>query len=262
MADRLQGKVAIVTGGGSGIGRATAIRFAQEGAAVCAADLNLEGAAATVHQIESMGGQALALRTDTSIEAECEAMVNRCVDRFAAVDILVAAAGIGTGRPPASEQPRQPHGVLTMPMEQFRRVIDVNLYGVLFSDRAVARWLVNAKRAGSLINIGSVASRVPLRGGAYSISKAGVWMLTKVLANELAPAGIRVNAIGPGYIETPMTEALRSDELLQRQILAGTPMGRLGQPEEIAATALFLASDESSYFTGELLHPAGGMFTG
>jgi NAD(P)-dependent dehydrogenase (short-subunit alcohol dehydrogenase family) len=149
-----------------------------------------------------------------------------------------------------------------MPTEQFRRVIDVNLFGVLFSDRAAAGWMVANGRRGSIINLASIAAKMPLQGGAYSVSKAGVWMLTKVLALELATTGIRVNAIGPGYIETPMTALLRSDEERSRRVLGQTPMGRFGQPEEIANTALFLASDESSYFTGELLHPSGGMFVG
>lgn len=262
MSGKLDGKVAIITGGGSGIGRATALRFAREGAAVCAADLNLEGAAQTVHQIEQEGGQALALRVDTTLEAENETMVARCVERFGAVETLVAAAGIGGApRTDAATSPL-PYGVLDMPLASFRRVLDVNLFGVLFSDRCVARWMVANRRGGSLINLASVAARLPLRGGAYSVSKAGVWMLTKVLANELATAGIRVNAIGPGYIETPMTAALHEDEQRLRAVLAQTPMGRLGQPEEIAATALFLASDDASYFTGQLLHPAGGMFVG
>lgn len=262
MTGRLAEKVAIITGGGSGIGRACAVRFAEEGAAVCAVDLNLEGAAETVHRIEAAGGQALALELDTTDEAGSDAMVTRCVEAFGAVDALVAAAGIGTGRPRGTPPPVEPFPALHMPTELFRRVIEVNLFGVLFSDRAVARWMVTNRRPGSIVNLASVAARLPLRGGAYSVSKAGVWMLTKVLALELAPAGIRVNAIGPGYIETPMTEMLQQDENLKRMVLAQIPMGRLGRAEEIANTALYLCSDESSYFTGELLHPAGGMFTG
>jgi NAD(P)-dependent dehydrogenase (short-subunit alcohol dehydrogenase family) len=261
MAGRLEGKVALITGGGSGIGRACAERFAAEGALICAADVSLEGAAETVQRVEAAGGTATAVEVDTTDEAAVEAMVARCVDAFGALDVLVAAAGIGSARPPA-EQATAPYTVLTMPIEQFRRVVDVNFYGVLFSDRAAARWMLAHGRPGSIINLASVAARVPLPGGAYSVSKAGVWMLTKVLATELATAGIRVNAIGPGYIETPMTALLRADEARSRVALGMTPMGRFGRPEEIAATALFLASDESSYFTGELLHPAGGMFTG
>jgi len=260
---RLDGKVAIITGGGSGIGRACAVRFAAEGAAVCAADLSLEGAAETVHAIETDGGKALALQVDTADEAANDAMVARCVEAFGAVDVLVAAAGIAGARPPAeTARPVTPYTALTIPTEQFRRVLDVNLYGVLFSDRAVARWMLAHGRPGSIINLASVAAKMPLAGGAYSVSKAGVWMLTKVLAQELGASGIRVNAIGPGWIETPMTEMIRQDEERLQWVLSRTPMHRFGRPEEVAATALFLASDESSYFTGEILHPSGGLFVG
>ena len=141
-------------------------------------------------------------------------------------------------------------------------MIDINLYGVLFLNRAVARWMIANRRGGSIINLASIMSRMPSSGGAYSVSKAGVWMLTKCLAQELAGHGIRVNAIGPGFIETPMTAALRGDATRSRWAMDLTPMGRYGNPEEVACTALFLASDEASYFTGELLHPAGGVFVG
>jgi len=261
VAGRLDGKVAVITGGGSGIGRACAVRFAQEGAAVCVADLKLEGAAETAHGIEAAGGKAIAVELDTSDEAANHAMVKRCVEAFGGVDAAVAAAGIGTARP-ASEQGTPGYTALTVPMEQFRRVMDVNLYGVLFTNRAVASWMVNNGRRGSIVNIASIAARYPLPGGAYSISKAGVWMLTKVMAVELVQAGIRVNAIGPGWVETPMTAAIREDEARLRWALSLAPMGRMGHPEEIAATALFLVSDDSSYFTGELLHPSGGFFVG
>lgn len=260
MSGRLEGKVALITGGGSGIGRATALRFVEEGAAVCCADLNLENAAGVVHEVESAGGRGLALEVDTSDAAACESMVTRCVDGLGGLDILVAAAGIGSALP--QRQRAEPLLTIDYPLDAFERVVDVNFHGVLYSDRAVARWLRDQGRPGSIINLGSVASRVPLPGAAYSVSKAAVWMLTKVLAMELAPLGIRVNAIGPGYIDTPMTAGLQEDEARLRMVLSRTPMGRMGRPEEIAATAAFLASDDSSYFTGELLHPAGGMFHG
>jgi NAD(P)-dependent dehydrogenase (short-subunit alcohol dehydrogenase family) len=187
-------------------------------------------------------------------------MAARCVAAHGAVDILVAAAGISSARPPTEQG--DAYTTLTIPTEQFRRVLDVNLYGVLFSDRAVANWLVAHQRPGSIINIASVAARFPLPSSAYSVSKAGVWMLTKVLAQELAPAGVRVNAIGPGWIDTPMTAGLQENEERMRWAMSLPSMGRIGQPEEVAATALFLASDDASYFTGELLHPSGGIFVG
>jgi len=177
------------------------------------------------------------------------------------VDVLVAAAGIGAVRVPGATS-YQPHTVLSIPMDQFRRVIDVNLYGVLFSNRAVARWMTEHRRGGSIINLASIMSKMPSTSAPYSVSKAGVWMLTKCLAQELAGQGIRVNAIGPGFIETPMTAAIRADAARSSWAMSVTPMGRYGKPEEIAATALFLASDDASYFTGELLHPSGGVFVG
>jgi NAD(P)-dependent dehydrogenase (short-subunit alcohol dehydrogenase family) len=261
MAGRVEGKVALVTGGGSGIGRACAVRFGKEGANVCVADLELKAATETARMVESAGRKAVAVQVDTTDEAANEAMVKRCVDALGAVDILVAAAGIGAVRVPGATS-YQPHTVLSIPMDQFRRVIDVNLYGVLFSNRAVARWMTEHKRGGSIINLASIMSKMPSTSAPYSVSKAGVWMLTKCLAQELATQGIRVNAIGPGFIETPMTAAIRADSARSSWAMSVTPMGRYGKPEEIASTALFLASDEASYFTGELLHPSGGVFVG
>jgi 3-oxoacyl-[acyl-carrier protein] reductase len=230
MAGRLADRIALVTGGGSGIGRACALRFAEEGAAVCAADLDLDAARQTAKQVEALGRPALALAVDTTDEAANEAMVQRCVEALGGVDVLVAAAGVASPLRPEPGATTQPHTVLSVPTENFRRVVEVNLFGVLFSDRAVARWMMARQRRGSLINLGSIMSRMPSPGGAYSVSKAGVWMLTKCLAQELAPHGIRVNAIGPGFIETPMTAALRSDEKRSRWAMAMTPMGRYGTP--------------------------------
>ncbi len=142
----------------------------------------------------------------------------------------------------------------------WERVLKINLTGVMLTDRAVARHMIAKGIKGSIINIASIAARVALPGAAdYNVSKAGVEMLTQVLAMELVEHGIRVNAIGPGFIETPMTQGFRDDPLGRQRIMELTPMGRLGQPIEIANTALFLASDESSYFTGQTLFPGGGM---
>jgi 3-oxoacyl-[acyl-carrier protein] reductase len=261
MAGRLEGKVALVTGGGSGIGRACAVRFAREGAHVCVADIDLAAASDTAGQVAAAGRKSVPVQVDTTDEAASEGMVRRCVDGLGAVDVLVAAAGVGAARMPGATA-YQPYTVLDIPMEQFRRVIDVNLYGVLFSNRAVARWMTENRRGGSIINLASIMSRMPSTSAPYSVSKAGVWMLTKCLAQELSGYGIRVNAIGPGFVETPMTAAMREDPARSRWAMGLTPMGRYGKPEEIAATALFLASDDASYFTGELLHPSGGVFVG
>ncbi|HTE85145.1 MAG TPA: SDR family NAD(P)-dependent oxidoreductase [Dehalococcoidia bacterium] len=262
MPGQLDGKVALITGGGSGIGRACALRFAREGARVCSADLNLEAAAETVRQVERGGGAAQAVQVDTTDEQATEAMVQRCVEAFGAVDVLVAAAGILAPRP--GQDSHKAHTVVGISAQDFKKVLDVNLWGVMFSNRAAARWMLANSRSGSIVNLASTASKLPLThsGGAYSVSKAAVWMWTKVLALELAPSGIRVNAIGPGLIETPMTAGLFEDNEWIKWRVGMTPLGRAGRPEEVAATALFLASDESSYFTGELLHPAGGTFLG
>ncbi|HEY7038465.1 MAG TPA: SDR family NAD(P)-dependent oxidoreductase [Methylomirabilota bacterium] len=260
MPGRLENRIAVITGGGSGIGRACALRFASEGAAVCVADLDQSAAEETARRVEAAGRKALALGTDTTEEAANDAMIAACVKAFGAVDVLVAAAGVGSPRP--DEASARPYTMLDMPIDRFRSVIDVNLYGVIFSNRAAARWMVDNRRGGSLINLGSIMSRMPSAGGAYSVSKAGVWMLTKCLAQELASQGIRVNAIGPGFIETPMTAALRADDKRSRWAMNMTPMGRYGTPDEIASTALFLASDEAAFFTGEILHPSGGVFVG
>ena len=261
MPGRLAEKVALITGGASGIGRACAVRFAQEGAKICVADRDLAAATDTARKIDGDGRRAIAVAVDTTDEAANDAMVRRCVEAFGGVDILVAAAGIGSPRPDPDSA--RPHNVLSIPTADFRMVLDVNLWGVLHGNRAVARWMVAQKRrGGSLINLASIMSRMPSSGAAYSVSKAGVWMLTKCLAQDLAPHGIRVNAIGPGFIETPMTAALRDDAARSEWAMKLTPMGRYGTPEEVAATALFLASDDASFFTGELLHPSGGVFVG
>jgi len=260
MAGRLAGKIAVITGGGSGIGRACAVRFALEGAKVCVADLDQVAAKDTARRVEAAGQKALAMRVDTTDEVANDAMVEACVEAFGAVDILVAAAGVGSPRPDAASA--KPHTTLNIPTEAFRSVIDVNLYGVLFSNRAVARWMVANRRGGSLVNLGSIMSKMPSSGAAYSVSKAGVWMATKCLAQELAGHGIRVNAIGPGFIETPMTAPLRGDADRSRWAMGITPMGRYGTVDEVASTALFLASDDAAFFTGEILHPSGGVFVG
>ena len=224
------------------------------------ADLDLAAAKETARRVAAGGAASLAVRVDTTDEAANDAMVAACVEAFGGVDILVAAAGVGSPRPEAESA--KPYTMLTMPTERFRAVVDVNLYGVLFSNRAVARWMVANQRGGSLVNLGSIMSKMPSTGGAYSVSKAGVWMATKCLAQELARHGIRVNAIGPGFIETPMTAPLRADAERSRWAMGLTPVGRYGTVEEVASTALFLASDDAAFFTGEILHPSGGVFVG
>ncbi|MGE0601991.1 MAG: SDR family NAD(P)-dependent oxidoreductase [Dehalococcoidia bacterium] len=268
MAGRLEGKVAIVTGGASGIGRQCALTFGREGAKVVIGDLDEKRGGEVVSEIKALGAEASFLRTDTSVEADCDGLADEAVRLHGKLDVCLAAAGISHALYVSGAEPsevrgdRAAVGVLTKPTEYWEKVLNVNLTGVMMTDRAAARRMMES-RGGSIINIASGAAKIPLAGAAeYCVSKAGVWMLTKVLALEVARNNVRVNAIGPGFIETPMTASMRSDEQRVQQLISTIPLRRLGQPEDIANTALFLASDESSYFTGEILFPDGGMFTG
>ena len=267
MAGRLQDKVAVVTGGANGIGRACCVRFAEEGADVVVADLDAEQGEETVRLVREAGRDARFIRTDTTSEADCLAMVQVAVDAFGGVDVCLAAAGIGFGGYVSGQTWRREGSpadwyITRQTLDSWQTVLDVNLTGVMLTDRAVAQ---PDDRAGPRrfdhqhrLDLRQERARGQL---AYAVSKAGVWMLTKVAALELVQDRIRVNAIGPGYVETNMTLPAQEDEEVNRTLLADVPMGRLGQPREIADAALFLACDESSYFTGEMLHPDGGYFT-
>ncbi len=272
MAGRLEGKVAVVTGGASGIGRATAIRFAEEGASVVVADLNPTRGDETVQAVRRSGQEAVFVEVDTTSEEDNERMADIAVQTFGRLDILMAAAGIshagyvsgGSDELPAGRGDSAPdrEAAADAQMLNWERVLNVNLNGVMLSDRACGQRMVDLGNGGSIINVSSVMAKLPRAGGeAYCVSKVGVWMLTKCLALELVGQGIRVNAIGPGFIDTPMSDMLQNDETLNRWVMSMTPMKRWGEPVEIADAAVFLASDEASFFTGELLHPDGGLFT-
>ena len=269
MAGRLQDKVAVVTGGANGIGRACCVRFAEEGANVVVADLDEAQGAETVRLVQEAGREARFIRTDTTKESDCLAVVQTAVDAFGGVDVCVAAAGISWGGyvsgqpdPERSAEPPTARYIVEQPLENWEKVLDVNLTGVMLTDRAVARRMMEQARGGAIINIASIYAKRPNAGAsAYSVSKAGVWMLTKIAALELVDHQIRVNAIGPGYVETFMTSGMGANEEMRRATLSEVPMRRMGTPLEIANTALFLASDEASYFTGEILHPDGGYYT-
>ncbi len=275
---RLAGKVAIITGGANGLGRATAVRFAEEGAAgIVIADVQEQAGRETLGLIEEAGGAGVFQQLDATSRSDNEAMVAAALEHFGQVDVLVTAAGVGRAnyvsgdREGARKQiqvtvdnaltPWVPF--LDVSQEEFQAVLDVNLTGTMLAVQAVAAHLVDVDRPGSIITIASILARSDAGPVPYNVSKAGVWMLTKVAARALAPKGIRVNSIGPGYIETNMTVGLKDlPDDFRAGFMMQIPMGRLGQPVEVANTALFLASDESSYFTGELLHPDGGFFTG
>jgi len=258
MSLRLDGKKALVTGGASGIGRATAIRFAEEGAAVLVADRNLEPAEETAQTIQKMGRAAVAHRVDVADEQQVDLMVERAVKELGGIDIVVASAGLSHARYGSSGL--RPQMLTDKPFADWRKVLSVNLDGVFLTDRAVARVMIQAGRGGRIINIASGAAKLPTPGiGEYSVSKAGVWMLTRVLALELGGFNITVNAIGPGFIDTPMTKGIEGGTEHLVEMLARVPLRKMGEPIDVANTALFLASDEGRYYTGSILHPDGGV---
>ena len=275
--NRFEDRVAVVTGGANGIGRACSIRFASEGACVIVADRDEAGGSGTVAAVNEAGGNALFVPLDATSRLDNASMAEAAMEKFGRLDYLVTAAGIShagyTGDVEAeakrlgerlhySEKPYLE--VLDYDIDEFRTVLEVNLIGTFLAIQSCAAQMVEAGNGGSIVTIASIAAKNPNAGPiAYTASKSGVWMLTKKLAVLLASADIRVNAVGPGFIDTNMTKVIEMfpPELLA-QFMLGIPMGRKGNPEDIAATAAFLCSEDAGYFTGEILHPDGGYFTG
>ena len=243
---KLKDKVAIVTGSARGIGKAIAQRFFQEGAAVAVNDVNLEKAGEVVHEAESQGRKALAVRADVSNEKEVKEMVSKVNSKFGRIDILVNNAGI------IKRGSTEDHSY-----DEWDKVIAVNLRGTYNCSKAVIP-IMKKQRCGKIVNISSIAGKVGDIASApsYGSSKGGINALTKSLARELAGYGICVNAVAPHAIETEMS-AEWSDEK-RRQLIAQIPLGRLGRPQEVAAAVLFLASDEANFITGEILDVNGG----
>ena len=278
MTERLQDRVAVITGAANGIGRACAERFAAEGASIVVADLLAEPGRAVVDAITAAGGRSTFVELDAASPEANRAMAEAAVDAFGTIDVVVTAAGVSSGdyvsgdlersrkriRQAAEAAAVDPAASLTdLDVDDWRRVLDVNLTGTLLAVQATVRVMLDQQKRGSIVTIASIAARDPLWGSpSYPVSKAGVWMLTKSAARTLAPLGIRVNAIGPGFVDTNMTAALDEVDEMSALVLDHTPMGRKGTPAEIASVALFLAGDEASYVTGELIHPDGGWFTG
>ena len=251
---RLEGKTALVTGGGSGIGRATALLFAREGARVVVSDLREADALETADAVRAAGGQAATAAGDVSRSADAAGMVRTAVQSFGRLDVLVNSAGISS---------RNALGEGADPEEVWDRVMDVNLKGsYLVSWHAVPE--MERSGGGSIINLASIIGLVGYPAGIgggfnpYAPSKGGVVQLTRNLAVDLASKGVRVNCICPGYVTTNLTRGLTEDPETLARLEGLHPMGRLGRPEEIAQAALFLASDESSYVTGAPLVVDGG----
>lgn len=248
---RLQDRVAIVTGAGSGNGRGISLRLAEEGAKIVVADVSEVGAGETVAMIEAMGGQALLVTADVSQRSQVETMVKITLQHFGQIDILVNNAGVETLVP-----------FLELPESEWDRILAVNLKGPFLCGQAVAREMAQAGEGGKIVNIASINSAIALPGQAHYVSsKGGLLMLTKAMALDLAPYNINVNAVGPGVIETAMTANSLSNPARVEMFLNHIPLKRIGQPRDIANAVLFLASDEADYITGTILYVDGGWLT-
>lgn len=243
--NRLEGKTAIITGGNTGIGRAVALGFADEGADVAVAYLERETEAETlVRAIESLGRRALAVKTDVTVETDVRAMVAAVQERFGWIDILVNNAGI-----------QKAQRITEISVEDFDRMIAVHLRGTFLCCRHVAAHMIE-RGTGRIINVASQLAYIGRpRYTAYSAAKGGVLTFTRALAQELAAYGILVNAVAPGLIDTGFDPL--PDET-KRAHAASLPLRRLGTPEDLVGAFVFLASDESRYFCGQTLHPNGG----
>jgi NAD(P)-dependent dehydrogenase (short-subunit alcohol dehydrogenase family) len=249
MAGRVAGKVALITGAASGLGAESARRLAREGASVVLTDMAAEAGAAVAADI---GSQALFIAHDVTDEAGWAEVVRTARERFGRIDVLVNSAGVASEGGP----------LLEISFESWRRILSINLDGTFLGMRAVAPSMVETG-GGSIINLSSILGKVGLPGApAYCASKGGVLMLTKSTALELAPLGVRVNSVHPGFIETPMVaNALHASENsneMRDMLISRHAMGRLGVPREIADGIVFLASDESSFMTGAELVIDGG----
>jgi 3-oxoacyl-[acyl-carrier protein] reductase len=242
----LHGEVAIVTGAGRGIGSEIARRFAAEGAHVVVADLDIVAAADTAESITQSGGQASAFRLDIAEPPEVQRLLDETLARFGRLDILVNNAGIGLNKP-----------FLTTTLEEWELQLKVNLTGTFLCGQAAARAMVS-RRGGRIVNVASISGQ---RGGqgraAYGSAKAGVILLTKVMAVELSPLGVRVNAVSPGPVDTDQSRATHTPSTRQAYY-DRIPAGRYGERSEVAAAALFLASADSSFVSGHVLNVDGG----
>ena len=250
MAKKLEGKIALVTGGDQGIGRGIALRFAQEGADVAIGfRANKQGADDTVADINKLGVRGIAIQGDASKVAEGQNVVAEAIKQFGRIDILVNNAGL------------ERHADFWDVTEQdFDLVLNVNLKGVFFITQAAVRHWMDAKRPGKVVNISSVHEELPFpHFASYCASKGGLKMLTRNLAIELAPLGITINNIAPGAIETPINTKLLNDPKKLSELLEKIPLRRLGKPEDVAGLAAFLASADSDYVTGTTYFVDGGL---
>jgi 3-oxoacyl-[acyl-carrier protein] reductase len=271
MTKSLDGKVAVVTGGGSGIGEATSVRLAADGARIAVLDANLDTARLTA----ALTGDGLAIHADVADAASVEAALAEVERELGPVDVWVNNAGIAGTRSLERVNPRVEsqlqevasegkastplEGLVRLTDEEWREMISVHLDGTFHGTRAAARSMA-ARGTGAIVNVASICGLEGCAGHPhYSAAKGGILAFTRSVAKELIPQGVRVNAVAPGYIETPMAAMI--SETLRAAVQLATPAGRLGRPEEIAAAIAYLATDEASYVVGETLGANGGMAT-
>jgi 3-oxoacyl-[acyl-carrier protein] reductase len=244
---RLHDRVAIITGGAQGIGRAIGLLLAKNGARIVIADINDKQAEETAQEIALLGRKSLAVKVDVSNFSEAENLGKTVFDAFGQIDILVNNAGI-----------TRDGFFLRMKEEEWDAVIAVNLKSVFNCSKAVIRYM-GKQRGGKIISVASVVGQIGNIGQAnYAASKAGIIGFTKTLAREFASRGIMVNAVAPGFIETDMTRTL--PEKVREGFISNIPLGRMGTPEEIAEAVLFLATDASNYITGQVINVNGGLY--
>jgi 3-oxoacyl-[acyl-carrier protein] reductase len=244
---KLDGKYALVTGGSRGIGRGIALEFAREGADTAVNyRRDADAARATVEEIEGLGRRALAVQADVAEWPAVERMVAEVFDAFGQLDIVVANSGVAS----------RTQTVWDMDLDHWQRVLGVDLNGAFYTCKATAKHLID-RRSGSIILVSSIGADVcgPF-GAPYYVAKAGVNALTKCLAKECAPAGVRVNCIAPGLVETDM--GTRMMQFYGDALISGIPLGRPGQPRDVGRAAVFLASDDSAFVTGKILRVDGG----
>ena len=250
----LTNKVAIITGARRGIGRTHALTLAKAGAKIVVSDISEEDCQKVVEEIKKQEGEALAIKCDVSKRKEVDEMVRKTIEEFGKVDILVNNAGICQFKP-----------FLELTEEEWDKTLDINLKGYFLCAQAAAKEMTKQK-SGVIINIASVAMGQQGVGFPnivhYCASKGGIVAMTEALAVELAPYNIRVNAVAPGMIETPMIDPIKQDTKTMEAMLTKVPMGRVGKPEEVSNLVLFLASDQSSYMTGSTVVVDGGWLAG
>lgn len=247
----LNGKVAFITGSGSGIGRGTAERLAREGANICIADIDMDGANETASMVREFGREAHVVQLNVASEPQVAAAVKSCAERFGRLDIAVANAGIGRGGT-----------VLEMSLYDWQTQVDVNLTGVFLTVQATAREMVRLGNGGRIVCISSLAAENTGAGTwSYSATKAGVRIMVRGWAQELGPHGITVNAIGPGVIDTPLAHGLAGDEdgPIRTALEERTPVGRVGRPADIAGLINYMVGPDGSFMTGSYVLIDGGL---